>query len=218
MTADKPLDAAWVMAWVRCAADVLAEHAEELTAMDSAVGDGDHATNLERGLRACVSTFDTAVKEGTEPSTPGAALKTLATTLLATVGGASGPLLAAALLRASRCASSPVLSTDGVARLLEEATTGVVVRGRAERGDKTMLDAWLPASAAARAAADAGSSPLQVLVAAAAAAEQGAAATESMTARKGRASYHGASSVGHRDPGAQSTALLLDAAVRAAQS
>ena len=148
MIADKPLDAAWVMAWVRCAADALAEHAEELTAMDSAVGDGNHAANLERGLRACVNTFDTAVMEGREPSTPGAALKTLATTLLATVGGASGPLLAAAFLRASRCVTTPVLSADGVARLLEEASTGVAVRGRAERGDKTMLDTLIPGTEA----------------------------------------------------------------------
>lgn len=218
VTSDKPLNAAWATEWARCAVSAVAEHAEELAALDTALGDGDHAANLERGLRAGVAALDAAAETGPEPATPGAVLKTLATTLLATVGGASGPLLGAALLRASRSAMVPELDADGAARILEEACTGIEVRGRAEPGDKTMLDAWLPASRAARTAADAGAAPAQVLAGAAAAAADGAAATEAMTARRGRASYDDAHTRGHRDPGAQSAALLLAAAARAARA
>ena len=139
-----------------------------------------------------------------------------ATSLLATVGGAAGPLLGTAFLRASRACDVDVLSSQDVATLLGEAAVGVQMRGRAEVGDKTMLDAWQPAARAAREAAATGASPVEVLRAAANAAVDGADATYSLTALRGRASYLGARSVGHHDPGARSTALILQAAVRAA--
>ena len=135
-------------------------------------------------------------------------LKATATTLLATVGGAAGPLLGTAFLKASRVCDAAVLSSQDVATLLSA--------GRAEIGDKTMLDAWQPAARAAHEAADGGASPIAVLQAAASAAADGAEATCPMRARRGRASYLGARSVSHCDPGARSTALILGAAVLAA--
>ncbi|MDO4243156.1 MAG: dihydroxyacetone kinase subunit DhaL [Actinomyces sp.] len=216
MTADKLLDTAWVVDWTRRSAAAVTDNREELNALDAAIGDGDHGTNLCRGLEAALAKLDAAAQAGAAPQTPGSALKAVATSLLATVGGASGPLLGTAYLRASRSGALEELDAAAVAGLIEAACAGVEVRGRAEPGDKTMLDAWRPAALAARAAADAGAGPAEVLAEAARAAAQGARSTEPMAARKGRASYHGARSRGHRDPGAQSTALLLEAASRAA--
>ena len=220
MTHEKPLDVAWSTAWIRGAAAAVAEHRDELTALDAAIGDGDHGTNLDRGMHAAVAKLDSQLDSrqgaGGVFDLPAGVLKATATTLLATVGGAAGTLLGTAFLRASRIGDLPVLSSQDVAMLLNEAAAGVQVRGRAEIGDKTMLDAWQPAARAAREAADAGASPAEVLRAAAAAAADGAETTCPMTARRGRASYLGARSAGHCDPGALSTALILAAAVRAA--
>ncbi|VEG26998.1 dihydroxyacetone kinase subunit DhaL [Actinomyces howellii] len=216
MTADKLLDTAWVVDWTRRSAAAVTESIEELNALDAAIGDGDHGTNLCRGLEAALAKLDAAAQAGDPPPTPGGALKAVATSLLATVGGASGPLLGTAYLRASRGGTLTELDAAAVAGLIEDACAGVEVRGRAEAGDKTMLDAWRPAAVAARSAADRGAGPAEVLAAAARAAAQGAQSTEPMTARKGRASYHGVHSQGHRDPGAQSTAILLEAACHAA--
>lgn len=218
MTEEQPLGVEWGIAWIRAASAAVAEHRDELTELDSAIGDGDHGVNLDRGLRAAVAKLDSLEGTGDGPTTPAGVFKATATTLLATVGGAAGPLLGTAFLRASRVGDVTELTSRDVATLLTEAARGVEARGRAEAGDKTMLDAWAPAARAAREAADAGLGPVGVLEAAAAAATAGAEATYPMTARKGRASYLGTGSIGHCDPGATSSAYLLWAAVLAAGS
>jgi dihydroxyacetone kinase-like protein len=191
---------------------VIAENRTRLTNLDREIGDGDHGENLDRGFRAVVAKLD-----GDPPPTPGAVLKTVATTLISTVGGASGPLLGTAYLKAAGAAGDAAeLDGPAVAAVLGAARDGIVLRGKAESGDKTMVDAWTPAVDAASAAADAGEEPAAVLAAAADAAEQGAVATEPLVAHKGRASYLGERAIGHRDPGAQSSALQLRAAARAA--
>lgn len=217
-----PFDAAWVIAWARLAADAVRERREELTALDAAIGDGDHGENLDRGLHAAVAALDGAQAAGRGPATPTEALKTVATTLITTAGGAAGLLLGTACLRAARAAQAAGgddgwIDTAGVARILHEACAGAQSRGRAEPGDKTMVDAWYPAAEAAQLAADEGLDPVEAIERAARAAAEGAAATEPLRARKGRASYLGERSRRHRDPGAESTAILLAAAARAAR-
>ena len=142
VTHEKPLDAAWSTAWIRGAAAVVAEHRDELTALDTAIGDGDHGINLDRGMHAVVAKLDIQEDAGGVSLALAGVLKATATTLLATVGGAAGPLLGTAFLKASRVCDVPVLSSQDVATLLSAAAAGVQVRGRAEIGDKTMLDAW----------------------------------------------------------------------------
>lgn len=217
-----PFDAAWVIAWARLSADAVRERREELTALDAAIGDGDHGANLDRGLHAAVAALDEAQAAGCGPATPAEALKIVATTLITTVGGAAGPLLGTACLWAARAAQEAGgddgrIDAAGVARIVREACAGVQSRGRAEPGDKTMADAWYSAAGAARLAADEGLDPVGVLERAARAAAEGAAATDPLQARKGRASYLGERSRDHRDPGAESTAILLAAAARAAR-
>ena len=149
--------------------------------------------------------------------TPGAVLKVVATKLISTVGGAAGPLYGTAYLKAAQAAGDATdLDAQTLVAVLVAARDGVVSRGKAEVGDKTMVDAWTPAVDAAQAAADAGEGPERVLAAAADAAAEGAASTEPLVARKGRASYLGDRAIGHRDPGAQSSAYLLRAAADAA--
>ncbi|MCG2802755.1 MAG: dihydroxyacetone kinase subunit L, partial [Cellulomonas sp.] len=150
------------------------------------------------------------------PEQVGDVLKLVATTLMSTVGGAAGPLYGTAYLRAAKVTASAQLNSAGVVALLEAATEGIVARGKARPGEKTMVDAWTPAVAAAVAAADAGAPPSEVLAAAAAGAAEGAQATIPLLATKGRASYLGERSIGHLDPGARSTELILAAAAGAA--
>ncbi|MTD13305.1 dihydroxyacetone kinase subunit L [Nakamurella sp. YIM 132087] len=189
-----------------------AGHKAELTRLDREIGDGDHGENLARGFHAVLAKL-----AGTEPATPGAVLQLVATTLISTVGGASGPLLGTAFLRAgSSLGGATEIDGPMVATALEAARDGVVARGKAEPGDKTMVDALAPAAAAARAAADGGADLVGVLAAASEAATAGAAATSPLQARKGRASYLGERSVGHVDPGARSTAFLLESLARRA--
>jgi phosphoenolpyruvate---glycerone phosphotransferase subunit DhaL len=202
----------WALDWVKRSAAVVAEHRTELSGLDRAIGDGDHGENLDRGFRAVTAKLD-----GTTPDTPGAVLKLVATTLISTVGGASGPLLGTAYLKGAQAAGdAPELDAAAVVALLRAARDGVVTRGKAESGDKTMVDAWTPAVDAAEAAQQAGGDATAVLVAAADAAEAGAEATVPMVARKGRASYLGERSAGHVDPGARSSAYQLRAAADAA--
>lgn len=202
----------WAVDWVRRSAAVVGEHRAELSGLDRAIGDGDHGENLDRGFRAVVAKLDDAT-----PDTPGAVLKLVATTLISTVGGASGPLLGTAYLKAAQAAGdAPALDAAATVALLAAARDGVVTRGKAEPGDKTMIDAWTPAVEAAQQALDGGADATAVLEAAADAAEQGAEATDPLVARKGRASYLGERAVGHRDPGAQSSAYQLRAAADAA--
>ncbi|ACL38336.1 dihydroxyacetone kinase, L subunit [Pseudarthrobacter chlorophenolicus A6] len=207
------LDAAWAVRWLNLCAEAMAEHRVELIELDRAIGDSDHGENMDRGFQAVVAKLD----EGA-PETPGAAMKLTAMTLMSKVGGAAGPLYGTAFLRAATSlGDSAEIDPGAWAAALAAARDGIVARGKAEPGDKTMVDAWTPAVDAARAAADGGSSDvLAVLVAAAEAAEAGAVATDPLVARKGRASYLGERSAGHRDPGAVSSALILRAAVGAA--
>lgn len=208
------LTAEWAAAWLRECARVVAANRRELIELDRAIGDADHGENMDRGFTAVVAKLDA----GPEPETPAAALKMAAMTLMSTVGGAAGPLYGTAFLRgAAALGDAPTVDAAGVVGLLTAARDGVVARGKAESGDKTMVDAWTPAVEGAETARSAGASPLEVLRAAANAAYAGAVATEPLVARKGRASYLGERSAGHRDPGAASTGLILQAAVDAAE-
>ena len=205
------LDAAWALRWIELAAADVAEQRDYLVDLDRAIGDGDHGENMDRGFKAAVEALGQA-----QPASVAEVLKTVAKTLMSTVGGAAGPLYGTAFLRASKAAGDGELDGAGVAAVIAGALDGIQARGKATTGEKTMVDAWTPALEAARAAAESGSDPAAVLEAAATAAEAGAAATEPMRATKGRASYLGERSIGHLDPGAVSTSLILRAAVRAA--
>ena len=205
------LDAAWAVRWIELAAADIAEQRDYLVDLDRAIGDGDHGENMDRGFKAAVEALEQA-----QPGSVAEVLKTVAKTLMSTVGGAAGPLYGTAFLRASKAAGDGNLDGAGVAAVIAGALDGIQARGKATTGEKTMVDAWTPALEAARAAAESGSDPAAVLEAAATAAEAGAAATEPLRATKGRASYLGERSIGHLDPGAVSTSLILRAAVRAA--
>lgn len=205
------LDAAWARRWIELSAADIAEQRDYLVDLDRAIGDGDHGENMDRGFKAAVEALGQA-----QPASVAEVLKTVAKTLMSTVGGAAGPLYGTAFLRASKAAGDGDLDGAGVAAVIAGALDGIQARGKATTGEKTMVDAWTPALEAARAAAESGSDPAAVLEAAATAAESGATATEPMRATKGRASYLGERSIGHLDPGAVSTSLILRAAVRAA--
>lgn len=202
------LDTNATIAWIRAVGEVITEQEQHLTTLDRTIGDGDHGANLRRGFAAVTQKLDDDLQ------TPADVLKLVATTLISTVGGASGPLFGTAFLKGSMAVKDlPELDGDAVAKFIRAAGEGVKARGKAEAGDKTMVDAWLPAADAAEAAAEAGGDAQAVLAAAAEAAENGAAATEPLVARKGRASYLGERAIGHRDPGAESTAFILRAAL-----
>jgi dihydroxyacetone kinase-like protein len=192
-----------VAAALRAAAAVIAEHRDELVQLDRAIGDGDHGENLRRGFTAIVSKLDAST-----PDTPAAVLKLAASTLISTVGGAAGPLYGTAFLRAGGALPDGEVTAATLTEALRAALGGVVARGKAELGDKTMVDALDPAVRAAEEAGG-GATIADVLAAAAAAAAEGAESTVPLVARKGRASYLGERSAGHLDPGARSTALLL---------
>lgn len=203
------LDVGWALRWVRESAAVVTEHRAELSELDRQIGDGDHGENLYRGFTATVAKLDAL--EG-PPDQVGDVLKLLATTLMSTVGGAAGPLYGTAYLRAAKVTGLAELDSAAVVAMLEAGLEGIVARGKATTGEKTMVDAWSPAVTAAVAAADDGADPAGVLAAAAEAAAAGAQATIPLVATKGRASYLGERSAGHADPGATSTAYLLRAA------
>jgi dihydroxyacetone kinase-like protein len=192
---------------LRKGAAVIADHREELIQLDREIGDADHGANMDRGFDAVTATLDDGAADS-----PGALLKAVASTLISTVGGAAGPLYGTAFLRAATAVgAADELDGPAVAAALRAGLDGVAARGKAVAGDKTMVDALIPAVEAAEASASAGDGPVQVLAAAAIAAKSGARATVPMVARKGRASYLGERSAGHLDPGARSTALLLSA-------
>jgi dihydroxyacetone kinase-like protein len=208
------LDVGWAVRWLTLSAQAMAEHREELIELDRPIGDSDHGENMDRGFKAVMDKLAEA-----PPETPGAALKLTAMTLMSKVGGAAGPLYGTAFLRAATAlGDTSDVDAATLAAALQAARDGIVVRGKAEPGDKTMVDAWTPAIEAAAAAAAAGDGDVRkVLLAAAEAAEAGAVSTDPMLARKGRASYLGERSIGHRDPGAVSSALILRAAAGATE-
>ncbi|MEV7779960.1 dihydroxyacetone kinase subunit DhaL [Kitasatospora sp. NPDC088351] len=199
-------------AWVRAIATAVEKEQDRLTELDSAIGDGDHGSNLRRGFAAVLTALD-----GLDPAGPGALLNRTGTTLISKVGGASGPLYGKAF-RAIGAAlpdtALPDTALPDAAALGEALAAGLdAIRalGKAEPGDKTIVDAYTPAVAAYRTAVAAGAGLPGAASAAAAAAEQGARDTVPLQARKGRASYLGPRSIGHQDPGATSTALIFRA-------
>jgi phosphoenolpyruvate---glycerone phosphotransferase subunit DhaL len=199
-----------VTTWMTEIASAVEAEADHLTQLDSAIGDGDHGVNMTRGFRAVVAALDG------DGQPPGRQLIVAGKTLVSTVGGASGPLWGLALRRAGRAlGDAPEVDGDGLVQALDAALAAVVELGAAEPGDKTMVDALGPAVEALRYALAAGDELEAALEGAADAAEAGARATTPMQARKGRASYLGERSVGHQDPGATSTALIIRALGRA---
>jgi phosphoenolpyruvate---glycerone phosphotransferase subunit DhaL len=197
--------------WIRTFAEQVAQHKAHLTELDAAIGDADHGINMERGMTAVVAALDDSA-----PADMAALCKQVGMTLVKSVGGASGPLYGTFFLRmASALGSGDSVDAAGFAKALRAGVEGVVQRGRAEAGDKTMFDALAPALDAIDAALASGSGLDAALSEATSAAESGRDATESMVARKGRASYLGQRSVGHIDPGAASAAMLIAAAASA---
>ena len=198
--------------WVRRFADLVTENREFLTELDAAIGDADHGSNMDRGMKAAVAALDESA-----PSTPGALLSKVGMTLVSTVGGASGPLFGTLFMRmGSSLGAAETVSATDVATALRAGLGGVVDRGKAGPGDKTMYDALAPAVDALEGALAEHASLATGLKAARYAAAAGRDATMPMLARKGRASYLGERSVGHQDPGATTVALLLEAATEAA--
>jgi dihydroxyacetone kinase phosphoprotein-dependent L subunit len=194
-------------AWMVRFSELVTADADRLTRLDSAIGDGDHGSNLDRGMRAAVAALS-------EDLPPGKVLMTAGRTLVSKTGGASGPLYGTALRRAGKAlGDAPEVDAAGLGAALRAALEGIQELGKAEEGDKTMVDALIPAVAAYDAAA--GSGIAAAARAALDAAEKGAEATVPLQARKGRASYLGPRSVGHLDPGAASTVLLFRALVDA---
>ena len=195
---------------VREMAAAMEEHRRYLTKLDSEIGDGDHGNNMHRGFQAALERLDSA-----DLSSPADVLKTVSMALVSRVGGAAGPLYGTAFLRASTALQDKdEVTAEDAAEVLEAALGGIKQRGKADVGDKTIVDALQPAVEAAKGVASNGS-VAEVFRAAADAAEEGAEATVPLTARKGRASYLGDRAQGHQDPGATSTYYLLDAAARA---
>jgi dihydroxyacetone kinase-like protein len=197
--------------WMRSFARLVAENKEALTDLDAAIGDGDHGENMDRGMRAAVTALD-----DTTPATASALFNKVGMTLVSTVGGASGPLFGTLFLRiGASLGDTTEVSLTQLASALHAGLDGIVARGKAEAGDKTMYDALAPAVDALETAAANGVDKTDALKLALVAAESGRDATTPMLARKGRASYLGERSVGHQDPGATSIALLMAAATRA---
>jgi phosphoenolpyruvate---glycerone phosphotransferase subunit DhaL len=197
--------------WVRSFALLVAENKELLTDLDAAIGDGDHGTNMDRGMRAVVDALD-----DTTPGAASALLNKVGITLVSTVGGASGPLFGTFFLRAgASLGDTSDISLAQLTSAFRAGLEGIVARGKAEAGDKTMYDALAPAVNALDGALSEGIDKADALKLALVAAESGRDATTPMLARKGRASYLGERSVGHQDPGATTVALLVAAATRA---
>ncbi|RCK73239.1 MAG: Phosphoenolpyruvate-dihydroxyacetone phosphotransferase [Anaerolineae bacterium] len=194
--------------WIERCAHVIAEQRDYLVELDAAIGDADHGANMDRGFQAVLQKLAQET-----PGDCGALLKLVAMTLISTVGGAAGPLYGTFFLQmATKLAGKGEVSAEEWAIALEAAVQGVQQRGKAEPGDKTMLDALAPAVVALRASLVNGKPFAEALQAAAQAAEQGMKETIPLVARKGRASYLGERSAGHQDPGATSAYYLLQAA------
>ncbi len=194
-----------VRGWIESFAASIAENREYLTQLDSAIGDADHGINMHRGMQAALAKLD-----GLDDADIGTLLKTVGMTLVSTVGGAGGPLYGTLFLQmGTACAGKTELTPEEWASALEAGLAGVQMRGKAEPGDKTMVDALFPARDAFAAALRDGASFGEALQRSAAAGEGGMQATVPLVARKGRASYLGDRSAGHQDPGATSSYLLL---------
>jgi phosphoenolpyruvate---glycerone phosphotransferase subunit DhaL len=199
---------AQVLGWVEAFSSTVAENKEYLTRLDSAIGDADHGINMDRGMTAVQAKLD-----GLEGDDIGAMLKTVGMTLVSTVGGAGGPLYGTLFLQMGMAtAGETELGPEDWAAALDAAVKGVQMRGKAEPGDKTMVDALIPARDAFSAAVAEGASFEEALRRSAQAAEEGMLATTPLVAKKGRSSYLGERSAGHQDPGATSSYLLVKTA------
>jgi dihydroxyacetone kinase-like protein len=208
---DEAVGTAALDRWVRSFAVLVTENKDLLTDLDAAIGDGDHGTNMDRGMQAVVAALD-----DTPPVTASALLNKVGMTLVSTVGGASGPLFGTFFLRVgASLGDTAEISLAQLAAALRAGLEGIVARGKAEAGDKTIYDALAPAVHALDSAVSEGVDKADALKLALVAAESGRDATTPMLARKGRASYLGERSVGHQDPGATTVALLMAAATRA---
>jgi phosphoenolpyruvate---glycerone phosphotransferase subunit DhaL len=197
-----------VLAWVKAYASTIAENKEHLTRLDSAIGDADHGINMNRGMSAALAKLD-----GLENGDVGTLLKTVGMALISSVGGAGGPLYGTLFLQmGTATAGKSELEPDDWRAALEAALAGVQMRGKADPGDKTMVDALTPGKDGLAEALSEGADFADALRRSAAAAEEGMRATVPLVARKGRASYLGERSAGHQDPGATSTYLLLKTA------
>lgn len=199
---DKALD------WIKACAAVLAENKDYLVQLDAAIGDADHGANMDRGFRAVMAKMPEIADKDI-----GTIFKTVGMTLISTVGGAGGPLYGTFFLQAGmKTAGKMELSLEDWTAALDAALNGVIMRGKAELGDKTMVDALTPAVNALKQANEEKLAIGQALLKSAQAAEEGMHSTTPLVARKGRASYLGERSAGHQDPGATSSFLLLKAA------
>lgn len=202
-----PMTTEDVVRWITQVATVLHENRDYLTQLDSPIGDADHGTNMDRGFKAVIDKLPSVAAMDT-----GSILKTVGTTLISTVGGASGPLYGTAFLRAGMATSGKnELNEADVVHMLSAALEGITVRGKSQPGEKTMVDAWSPAIAAMREAEQQHVGMAQLLRHGSDAAEKGMKATIPLLATKGRASYLGERSIGHQDPGATSSWLILKA-------
>jgi len=210
MEGETSVDAGTVQRWLEAAAESLHEQRDYLTQLDAAIGDADHGANMDRGFTAVVEKLD-----GLDGATPGKLLTTAGSTLVSKVGGASGPLWGTALRRAGRAlGDDATFDEQALAAALEAALAGVVELGAAQEGEKTMVDTLAPAVRTFRSEVDQGTELAAALAAARAAAEDGMRATTPLQAAKGRASYLGERSIGHQDPGATSSALIIAALER----
>jgi len=206
VTHSVPRDA--VLNWIKAYTAVIADNKEYLTQLDSAIGDADHGANMDRGFRAALAKLP-----GVSDKDIGTILKTVGMTLVSTVGGAGGPLYGTLFMQMGTSSAGKLeLTLADWVDALEAGVNGVVMRGKANLGDKTMVDALTPALVTLKEAAANGTPMREALVKSAQAAEQGMIATTPLVAKKGRASYLGERSAGHQDPGATSSHLLLKAA------
>jgi dihydroxyacetone kinase-like protein len=212
MTTEAAVEAGLVTTWMREVATAVQAESAHLTQLDAAIGDGDHGVNMERGFTA----VEKALAGQDAEAPPGQLLILCGKTIVSTVGGASGPLWGTALRHAGRSlGDAESFDSEQLTDALQAAVDGIVELGAAAPGDKTMIDALTPAVDALREAVASGQPLDKALAVAADAAEEGARATVPMQARKGRASYLGERSIGHQDPGATSSALIVRALERA---
>lgn len=202
-----------VLDFIRVYADKMAEHRQELTDLDQAIGDGDHGINMSRGFKAVLEKLPTVESKGIDEI-----LKTVGMTLVSTVGGASGPLYGTAFMKAGMSTKGKeALSDEDVIQAFEEAVGGIQFRGKAVEGEKTILDSLIPAIDAIKAAIQEGKTMAEALAEAEKAAWDGVEYTKTIIATKGRASYLGERSIGHQDPGATSMAYAFQAINEVAQ-
>ncbi|MBF6352901.1 dihydroxyacetone kinase subunit L [Nocardia flavorosea] len=200
------MDIAATRGWIQAIAATIEEHTDQLTQLDSAIGDADHGTNMHRGVTAVLDML-----ADLEPATVGEILLKTGNTLVSSVGGAAGPLYGSVFRAMGKALNAPEVDGEQVLAALTDGLVAIQRLGAAEPGDKTIVDAYAPAIAAWGTALSAGKDLTAAAADAAAAAEHGMRATTRLAARKGRASYLGARSIGHQDPGATSTALIFRA-------